>query len=228
MVRHRKAVLAAAVLLLIPSVFGAAGTYINYDILTYLPPELDSMVGEGYLEDDFNMASTSMITVENMSTADTLALKSELEAVAGVKSVLWTSDILDVTTPKEMLPADIQKFFYSENGATLLLVQFENPSAHAVTMQAQRTIKDILRKDCFIGGMSAILEDTKSLVNQEMPVYIPVSYTHLDVYKRQGHRLLGGGPSRQPDRAPQNHPAGKHPHPRQPVGRSIGQAHLIL
>ena len=146
-VRHRKAVLAAAVLLLIPSVFGAAGTYINYDILTYLPPELDSMVGEGYLEDDFNMASTSMITVENMSTADTLALKSELEAVAGVKSVLWTSDILDVTTPKEMLPADIQKFFYSENGATLLLVQFENPSAHAVTMQAQRTIKDILRKD---------------------------------------------------------------------------------
>ena len=171
-VRHRKAVLAAAVLLLIPSVFGAAGTYINYDILTYLPPELDSMVGEGYLEDDFNMASTSMITVENMSTADTLALKSELEAVAGVKSVLWTSDILDVTTPKEMLPADIQKFFYSENGATLLLVQFENPSAHAVTMQAQRTIKDILRKDCFIGGMSAILEDTKSLVNQEMPVYI--------------------------------------------------------
>ena len=169
---HRKAVLAAAVLLLIPSVFGAAGTYINYDILTYLPPELDSMVGEGYLEDDFNMASTSMITVENMSTADTLALKSELEAVAGVKSVLWTSDILDVTTPKEMLPADIQKFFYSENGATLLLVQFENPSAHAVTMQAQRTIKDILRKDCFIGGMSAILEDTKSLVNQEMPVYI--------------------------------------------------------
>ena len=171
-VRHRKAVLAAAVLLLIPSVFGAAGTYINYDILTYLPPELDSMVGEGYLEDDFNMASTSMITVENMSTADTLALKSELEAVAGVKSVLWTSDILDVTTPKEMLPADIQKFFYSENGATLLLVQFENPSAHAVTMQAQRTIKDILRKDCFIGGMSAILEDTKFLVNQEMPVYI--------------------------------------------------------
>lgn len=171
-VRHRKAVLAAAVLLLIPSVFGAAGTYINYDILTYLPPELDSMVGEGYLEDDFNMASTSMITVENMSTADTLALKSELEAVAGVKNVLWTSDILDVTTPKEMLPADIQKFFYSENGATLLLVQFKNPSAHAVTMQAQRTIKDILRKDCFIGGMSAILEDTKSLVNQEMPVYI--------------------------------------------------------
>ena len=71
-VRHRKAVLAAAVLLLIPSVFGAAGTYINYDILTYLPPELESMVGEGYLEDDFNMASTSMITVENMEVINSV------------------------------------------------------------------------------------------------------------------------------------------------------------
>ena len=171
-VRHRKAVLAAAVLLLIPSVFGAAGTYINYDILTYLPPELDSMVGEGYLEDDFNMASTSMITVENMSTADTLALKSELEAVAGVKSVLWTSDILDVTRQRKCCRPTSRNSFTAKTAPHCSAVEFENPSAHAVTMQAQRTIKDILRKDCFIGGMSAILEDTKSLVNQEMPVYI--------------------------------------------------------
>ena len=89
--------LAAAVLLLIPSVFGAAGTYINYDILTYLPPELDSMVGEGYLEDDFNMASVSMITVENMTTADTLKLKAALSEIEGVQSVMWTSDIVDAT-----------------------------------------------------------------------------------------------------------------------------------
>ena len=123
-VRHRKLILILSVLLLIPSVFGAAGTYINYDILTYLPKELDSMVGEGYLENDFNMASTGMITVENMTTADTLKLKADLEQVEGVKSVMWTSDILDVTTPKEMLPADLQKFFYNDSGATMMLVQF--------------------------------------------------------------------------------------------------------
>ena len=87
-VRHRKLILILSVLLLIPSVFGAAGTYINYDILTYLPKELDSMVGEGYLENDFNMASTGMITVENMTTADTLKLKADLEQVEGVKSVM--------------------------------------------------------------------------------------------------------------------------------------------
>ena len=171
-VRHRKLILILSVLLLIPSVFGAAGTYINYDILTYLPKELDSMVGEGYLEIDFNMASTGMITVENMTTADTLKLKADLEQVEGVKSVMWTSDILDVTTPKEMLPADLQKFFYNDSGATMMLVQFENPSADKKTMEAQHAIKAILQKNCFIGGMSAILEDTKNLVNQEMPLYI--------------------------------------------------------
>ena len=171
-VRHRKLILILSVLLLIPSVFGAAGTYINYDILTYLPKELDSMVGEGYLENDFNMASTGMITVENMTTADTLKLKADLEQVEGVKSVMWTSDILDVTTPKEMLPADLQKFFYNDSGATMMLVQFENPSADKKTMEAQHAIKAILQKNCFIGGMSAILEDTKNLVNQEMPLYI--------------------------------------------------------
>ena len=171
-VKRRKLILVLAVLLLIPSVFGALGTYINYDILTYLPKNLDSMIGETYLEDDFNMASVSMITVENMSTPDTLKLKSDLEGIEGVQKVMWTSDFIDVTTPKEMLPSDIQKFFYNDSGATMLIVQFDAPSADARTMNAQKQIKNILNKDCFIGGMSAILEDTKSLINKEMPLYI--------------------------------------------------------
>ena len=85
---------------------------------------------------------------------------------------MWTSDFIDVTTPKEMLPSDIQKFFYNDSGATMLIVQFDAPSADARTMNAQKQIKNILNKDCFIGGMSAILEDTKSLINKEMPLYI--------------------------------------------------------
>lgn len=171
-VRHRKAVLLAAVLLLIPSIFGAVGTYINYDILTYLPPELDSMVGEGMLDEDFHMAATSMITVEHMTQADTLALKEALAQVEGVRAVLGADDLLNVTTPKEMLPSDIRRFFYSGSGATLLVVQFDYPSAHAVTMAAQNTIKKLLNERCFIGGISAILEDTRALVNKEMPLYI--------------------------------------------------------
>lgn len=115
-VRRRKAVLVLAVLLLIPSVLGAVGTYINYDILTYLPPELDSMIGEKYLEDDFKTASTAMVTVENMPTADLLQLKDQLAAVPGVRKVLGASDLGDVTIPKEMLPTICGAFFTTTRG----------------------------------------------------------------------------------------------------------------
>ena len=171
-VHHRKLVLFVAVLLLIPSLLGAIGTYINYDILTYLPAELDSMIGETYLEDDFHMASTAMLTVENLPTAETLKMKDELAQVPGVRKVVWTSDMLDVTIPSEMLPADVRDFFYNNSGATMLLVQFEGTSASAETMAAIQQIKTILRKDCFIGGMSAILADTKALIDQEIPLYV--------------------------------------------------------
>ena len=156
-VRHRKAVLVIAVILLIPSVFGYLGTAVNYDILTYLPPELDSMIGETYLEDDFHMASTAMLTVENLPTAETLKMKDELAQVPGVRKVVWTSDMLDVTIPSEMLPADVRDFFYNNSGATMLLVQFEGTSASAETMAAIQQIKTILRKDCFIGGIDSHL-----------------------------------------------------------------------
>ena len=129
-VKRRKLVLLLAVLLLIPSVVGAVGTYVNYDILTYLPKELESVIGERYLEEDFNMASVSMITVENMTAADTLTLKEELSGIEGVQSVLWVSDLVDVSTPKEMLPSDLQRFFYNDSVATMLILRFENPSAH--------------------------------------------------------------------------------------------------
>ena len=171
-VRRRRLVLLIAVLLLIPSLLGAVATYINYDILTYLPAELDSMIGEGYLEEDFHMASTAMITVENMPTVETLKMKDELAAVPGVRKVVWTSDMLSVEVPSKMLPQDVQDFFYNKTGATMLLVQFEGTSASAETMQAIGEIKSILRKDCFIGGMSAILADTKSLIDQEIPLYV--------------------------------------------------------
>ena len=111
MVRRRKLVLVLAVLLLIPSVLGAAGTYINYDILTYLPPELDSMVGQTYLDGDFHTASTAMITVEHMPPAQLAQLETQLAEVPGVDTVMGGSDLLGQTVPSEMLPEDVQKFF---------------------------------------------------------------------------------------------------------------------
>ena len=171
-VRLRKLILTVAVLLLIPSALGAVATRINYDILTYLPPELDSMVGEIALENDFHLASTGMITVEGLPTQELMDMKRDIEAVPGVMQAFWLSDVIDPSIPTEMLPASVQQFLFGKNDSTMMLVRFEGTSASEETMNAVAQIKKVLRKDCFFGGMSVILQDTKALVNHEMPLYI--------------------------------------------------------
>ena len=174
-VRLRKLILTVAVLLLIPSAIGAIATRINYDILTYLPQDLDSMIGEVALEDDFHLASTGMITVEGLPTNELIAMKKEIEAVPGVTQTFWLSDVIDPSIPTAMLPADVQQFMFGKNDSTMLIVRFDAPSASDETMEAVKQIEKLLRKDCFFGGMSVILQDTKALVNREMPLYILIA-----------------------------------------------------
>lgn len=112
--RLRKLILTVAILLLIPSAIGAIATRINYDVLTYLPQELDSMIGEQILENDFHLASTGMITVEGLPTNELIAMKKDIEAVPGVTQAFWLSDVLDPSVPKEMLPADVQQFMFGK------------------------------------------------------------------------------------------------------------------
>ena len=174
-VRLRKLILTVAFLLLIPSAIGAIATRINYDTLTYLPQDLDSMIGEVALEDDFHLASTGMITVEGLPTNELIAMKKEIEAVPGVTQTFWLSDVIDPNIPTAMLPADVQQFMFGKNDSTMLIVRFDAPSASDETMEAVKQIEKLLRKDCFFGGMSVILQDTKALVNQEMPLYILIA-----------------------------------------------------
>lgn len=171
-VKRRKLVLAVAILLLIPSLAGMAATKINYDILTYLPSELDSMIGETSLEEDFNLASTAMVTVEGLPTEQLLQMKEEMEQTPGVEQVFWLSDILDPNVPPDMLPGDIQQAMYGEADSTMLLVRFSQPAASKSTMDAVSHLKTLLREHCFMGGLSVILQDTKALVDTEMPLYI--------------------------------------------------------
>lgn len=158
-----------------PSAIGAIATRINYDILTYLPQDLDSMIGEVALEDDFHLASTGMIAVEGLPTNELIAMKKDIEAVPGVTQTFWLSDVIDPSIPTEMLPADVQQFMFGKNDSTMLIVRFDAPSASDETMEAVAQIEKLLRKDCFFGGMSVILQDTKALVNQEMPMYILIA-----------------------------------------------------
>ena len=124
-VRLRKLILTVAFLLLIPSAIGAIATRINYDILTYLPQDLDSMIGEVALEDDFHLASTGMITVEGLPTNELIAMKKDIEAVPGVTQTFWLSDVIDPSIPTEMLPADVQQFMFGKNDSTMLIVRFD-------------------------------------------------------------------------------------------------------
>lgn len=173
-VRHRVLVLVLAVLLLIPSVIGYIGTYVNYDILSYLPADVESMQAQSILENDFQLASTAMVVVDNMEPRDVQKLKDKIVGVEGVKDVLWVDDITDITLPAEMLPDDFRQFFYSDTG-TLMLVSFTDSTAAKSTMDALDEIRDIAGEQCFIGGMSAILRDTKALADSEMPLYIVVA-----------------------------------------------------
>ena len=171
-VKMRRLILIAAVLLLIPAAVGAIATPINYDILSYLPQELDSRVGQLLLETDYHLASTNMITVEGMPTNELLAMKAEIDEVPDVLNTFWLSDLLDPAVPTEMLPADVHQFMLGKNDSTILIVQLGGSSVSEETMQAVAQIKKILRKNCFFGGISVILSDTKELVMGEMPWYV--------------------------------------------------------
>lgn len=172
-VKRRGFVLAVACMLLVLSAFGYINTRVNYDILSYLPSELESVEGERYLDKDFGLASTAMVTVEgDMPTAELLKMKQDIEAVDGVTSCFWLSDVVDVTVPKEILPDDVTNMMYGKNDSTMMMVRFEESSASDKTIHAIVQIKGIMKKDCFLGGMSTILEDTKELVNQELPKYV--------------------------------------------------------
>jgi predicted RND superfamily exporter protein len=171
-VRHRKWVLTIAILLLIPSAVGALLTGINYDILTYLPDDLDSMKGEQSLENDFHIAATGLVTMEGVPQSQIDKMRDDIAAVPGVRKVIAVSDALDESIPADALPDELQNVAEGKNNAKLMVVLFDEAAASESTMDACKQIKSILHEDTFFGGMSMILENTRALVNQEMPWYI--------------------------------------------------------
>ena len=169
--RKPKLVIFIAVLLLIPSVLGAAFTHINYDILSYLPQDLDSAKGEALLEDPFQMAATTMLIVEGMPPEYTHQLQQQVEQVPGVSNVLWLSSMVGIQIPTEMLPQDLRDIFFSGDG-TMMIVQYDQPGASEATMKAIQQVRGLCNKNCFLAGFSVFIKDTKDLISQEMPLYV--------------------------------------------------------
>ena len=169
-VKKRNIILVIAVLLLIPSAIGYARTKVNYDLLSYLPSDAESMIAQTSLSDDFELASIGMLVVEHMPDKNVAKLKEEIKQIDGVKDVLWRGDVIDLSIPKEILPKDVKEMLYSKE-STLMVITFQEDTASQRTMDAIQKIKGYAAKECYLGGFSAITEDTKDLMNQETPLY---------------------------------------------------------
>lgn len=172
--RKPKLVVLIALLLLIPSFIGYVATSVNYDILSYLPKDLDSAKGEAILEEPFKMAATTMLIIENMPPAYTDRLKNEIEDIPGVNSVTWLSDIVGIQVPIDMLPENIREIFYSGN-ATMMIVQYDRAGGSDETMDAIDQIRSVCNKNCFLAGFSAVTKDIKDIVLSQLPIYVLVA-----------------------------------------------------
>ena len=169
--RKPKLVALIAATLLIPSAIGYAATRVNYDILTYLPQDLESAQGMNLLEEPFQMAATSMLIVEDMPAGYTNSLINEIKDVPGVSSTVWISNMVGIQIPTDMIPASFRDLFFSGEG-TMMIIQYEKAGASEETMNAISEIRSICNEKCFLAGFSVVIKDTRDLVDKELPIFV--------------------------------------------------------
>ena len=173
-VKLRYVILIVAVALLIPSAIGYFSTRVNYDILTYLPGDIETMKGQDILLDQFGTGSFVLYVAEGMEEKDVANLKSNIEKVDHVADVIWYDSIMDLSVPMEMLPSEVYDAFNSKD-ATLMFIIFDEGTSSDGTMQAIEDIRKISNKQCFMSGMSAIVTDTKNMAEKETPIYVGIA-----------------------------------------------------
>ncbi|GAA4654469.1 MMPL family transporter [Anaerocolumna aminovalerica] len=173
-VKHRIPILIIAAILMIPSIFGMASTRINYDMLNYLPEDMDTVIGQNELLDDFGKGAFSFVILEDMSIKDVSALKAKIEKVEHVETVLWYDSMLDISIPMELLPEKVYDAFNSEN-STMMAIFFNTSTSSDDTMDAIREIRSIAGEQCFVSGMSALVTDLKDLCEKEEPIYVAIA-----------------------------------------------------
>lgn len=173
-VKYRVLILIGSVLLLIPATLGYLHTRVNYDVLTYLPDDIETMQGQDILVNDFNTGAFSMFIVDGMEDKDISALKAKIEQVDHVEKVLWYDSIADIRVPRSMLPDKFYEIFNSDSG-TMMAIFFDEGTSADGTMDAIAEIRSLSGKQCFLSGMSAVVTDTKNLAEKETPVYVLIA-----------------------------------------------------
>ncbi len=172
--KYRIPVLLIAILLLIPSYLGMIHTRINYDMLDYLPSDMDTVAGQNIMLDQFGKGGFSFVIVQGMSDKDVAALETKIEAVPHVADVLWYDDLLSLDVPKEILP---EKYYdkFNSGDETILAVFFDTATSADETMEAVTEIRSVTGDQCFVSGLSAMVTDLKALCEKEEPIYVGIA-----------------------------------------------------
>lgn len=173
-VKLRVPILIVSILLLIPSIFGFVSTRINYDILSYLPSDIETMKGQDIMLDEFGKGGFSLVMLDGMDDKDVEKVKEKIEKVDHVCDVLWYDTLADVSLPKEVLPDDIYDFFNTDN-STMMAVFFDEATSADGSLEAVKEIRSIAGEQCFVSGMSSVVEDIKDLTMQEAPMYVVIA-----------------------------------------------------
>ena len=173
-VKLRIPILIISLLLLVPSVLGIISTRINYDILSYLPEDIETMKGQDILMEEFDTGAFSICVVEGMANKDVSALRKQIEAVPHVKTVIWYDSLADLSMPMEILPNDMKEKFVKGTD-TMMAVMYDSSMSSDETMEAVKQIRGLADKQCFVSGMSAVVTDIKDICNQEMIAYVAIA-----------------------------------------------------
>ena len=173
-VKLRIPILIAAVVLLIPSALGYFNTRVNYDILSYLPGEIETMKGQDVLVDEFGTGAFTMVIVEGMEFKDVSKLKAQMEEVDHVKSIIWYDTFADISIPVDLLPDKVKNAFLKDD-CTVMAIIFDTTMSADETMDAIKELRKLADKQCFISGMTAVVTDTKDLSEAEAPIYVALA-----------------------------------------------------
>lgn len=173
-VQFRIPILLISLALLVPSFIGYAGTRVNYDILSYLPKDIETMVGQDILVEEFGTGAFSIFVVEGMEPKEVVRLKEEIEQVEHVEKVVWYDTVMDISVPMEMMPDAVYTAFNSGD-ATMMAIIFDETTSADGTMEAIEKIRKVAGRNCFLSGMSAVVTDTKNLSEGEAPIYVCIA-----------------------------------------------------
>ena len=171
---HSFLIVLLSVLLLIPAAIGYINTKVNYDILVYLPEDIETIKGQDILTDEFGIGAFSFVTVDNMSNHDILKLENKIKDIAGVNEVLSVADITDETIPIDMLPSDVVSKV-TNGDKTIMVVTFDETTSNDKTISAVEEMREVVKDSSTVSGMTAMVLDTMNLSNKEIVAYVVIA-----------------------------------------------------